>query len=25
MLAIVSRAFFDLGLTDFNLISWLNL
>ena len=25
MLAIVSRAFFDLGLTDFNLITWLNL
>ena len=25
VLAIVSRAFFDLGLTDFNLISWLNL
>ena len=25
LLAIVSRAFFDLGLTDFNLITWLNL
>ena len=25
MIAIVSRAFFDLGLTDFNLITWLNL
>lgn len=25
ILAIVSRAFFDLGLTDFNLITWLNL
>tara|TARA_B100000965_G_scaffold166621_1_gene138891 strand:- start:160 stop:1035 length:876 start_codon:yes stop_codon:yes gene_type:complete len=25
VLAIVSRAFFDLGLTDFNLITWLNL
>ena len=25
MLSIISRAFFDLGLTDFNLITWLNL
>ena len=25
ILAIVSRAFFDLGFTDFNLITWLNL
>ena len=25
MLSIISRTFFDLGLTDFNLITWLNL
>ena len=25
LLSIVSRAFFDLGVTDFNLITWLGL